>query len=385
MIRTHKYWRWFENAVFIVAFFYLLFGSWIIPFFQDLSAIIIGKGSLAQFITDIKQHIFHDAFTTFVWELIFLITFWEVGLLIYEGFKEAKTANSIWGKLTAGFNHVAKTFKPTFMAAFFGIFVPMLIKLDVFELVRPFFNYFSLFIINFQWYSWIYAYLIWELSTWVWHYAFHKVRLFWCFHSPHHAPGDLTITTAWVHFFAEGYITTFMQWIILSAAGVRFEIIFPVIWGIEVTWGTFIHLGERTMKRGRLGFLKYFLITPSHHRVHHAKNPLYMDTNFCTFLPFWDWVFGTLQPLRDEVKIQYGITRVMDVTNFIDFYFGEIILLFQDVKNAKGLKNKLFYLIKPPGWAPGTAAHTAASERKIFLSEHPGLDHTSRDVLTGRH
>ena len=106
-----------------------------------------------------------------------------------------------------------------------------------------------------------------------------------------------------------------------------------------------------------------------------------MDRNFCTFLPFWDWVFGTLQPLRDEVKIEYGITRKMDVTSFIDFYFGEIILLWQDVKDANGIKNKLLYLIKPPGWQPESIEHTAATVRAVFLKENPGLDNTSRNLI----
>lgn len=338
-------------------------------------------------VSDIKgqlqKNAFNETFMTIIWEIVFIITLWEIGLLIYEGIKASKGIPWKEGKLKTFFNHVARTFKPTYLASFAGIFIPMLIKLDVFQMVTPFFNQFSLFVINREWYSWIYAYLVWELSTWVWHYTFHRVRLFWCFHSPHHAPEDLTITTAWVHFFAEGYFTTFMQWIILSVMGVPVEMLLPII-AIEVGWGTFIHAGERAFKKGRLGFLRYVLITPSHHRVHHARNPLYMDTNFCTFLPFWDWLFGTLQPLRDEVKIEYGITRNIDVTSFIDFYFGEFILLFRDVKNAKGIKNKLYYLFKPPGWSPETVVHTAAATRKLFLETNPGLDSTSRDFITSK-
>ena len=331
----------------------------------------------------VKTHAFNNTFMTIVWEIIFIITIWEIGLLLYEGIKNAKNIKGFFAKAKTIFHYVGKTFKPTFLASFVGLYIPLLIKLDVFRMVTPFFNKFSLFIINDKWYSWVYAYLVWELSTWVWHYTFHRVRLFWCFHSPHHAPDDFTITTAWVHFFAEGYFTTFMQWIILSVMGVRPEMLIP-IFAIEVGWGTFIHAGERSLKKGRLGFLKYFLITPSHHRVHHAKNPLYMDTNFCTFLPFWDWLFGTLQPLRDEVKIEYGITRKMDVTNFIDFYFGEFILLCRDVLNAKGPKNKFLYLIKPPGWNPESVEDTAATVRESFLKENPEYGFTSRRWLMGK-
>ena len=371
-----------EDGVFIVAFFYISW-DWVSNFFIYLYNSILGKGLVSDVTTQFKNRAFNETFMTIVWEIIFIITLWEISLLVYEGIKYSKGIKGFFEKTKATFHYVAKTFKPTFMASFVGIFIPLLIKLDVFARVTPFFNKFSLFIINKEWYSWIYAYLVWELSTWVWHYSFHRVRLFWCFHSPHHAPDDFTITTAWVHFFAEGYFTTFMQWIILSVMGVTPEMLGP-IFAIEVGWGTFIHAGERSMKKGRLGFLKYVLITPSHHRVHHAKNPLYMDTNFCTFLPFWDWLFGTLQPLRDEVKIEYGITRKVDLTSFVDFYFGEIRQLFNDVKNAEGLKNKILYLVKPPGWSPGNAEHTAATVRGNFLKENPGLGITSKNLVTGQ-
>lgn len=380
MIRTHKYWRWFENAVFIAAFFYISW-DWVSNFFIYLWNTLLGKGMIADISSQVKNHAFNETFITLVWEMIFIITLWEIGLLLYEGIQASKSAGGFKNKVTQTFGYVSRTFKPTFMASFVGIFIPVLIKLDVFAMVTPFFNRFSLFVINTEWYSWMYAYLVWELSTWVWHYTFHRVRLFWCFHSPHHAPSDLTITTAWVHFFAEGYFTTFLQWIILSLAGVRPEMILGPIFAIEVGWGTFIHAGERSFKKGRMGILKNFLITPSHHRVHHAKNPLYMDTNFCTFLPFWDWLFGTLQPLRDEVKPEYGITRKMDVANFIDFYFGELILLYRDVKSAPGIKHKFLYLVKPPGWTPENSIHTAAAVRQEFIKTHPGLERTSRDIF----
>jgi sterol desaturase/sphingolipid hydroxylase (fatty acid hydroxylase superfamily) len=388
---VNKYWRYFENAAFIYAFFlyswdtiYGFFRYYLIdPFFGKT---VDAKGDqVHNIVVDVKEqfqkHTYYDTFITILLLFVSIITIWEISRLVYEGIKKERGLSVGVKKIKGIFNYVAKTFKATFLASLAGFYIGMLIKFDVFELVKPFWHKLSLFSINYQWYSWIYAYLVWELTTWVWHYAFHRVRFFWCFHSPHHAPSDLTITTAWVHFFAEGFITVFIQWVILSIFGVPHDMIFPVIFGIEVWWGTFIHLGERSMKKGRLGVLKYFLITPSHHRVHHAKNPLYMDTNFCTFLPFWDWVFGTLQPLRDEITIEYGITRKMDVTNFIDFYFGEFIILIKDIKNAKGIVNKFLYLIKPPGWSPESTEHTAAITRNNFLKANPELGITSRSLL----
>jgi hypothetical protein len=221
------------------------------------------------------------------------------------------------------------------------------------------------------------------LSMWIWHYGAHKVRLLWCLHSPHHAPQNLNMTVAWVHFFAEGYYSALVQAPLLMVFGVEPGML-VVLMGFEVTWGTFIHAGERSFRTGRFGPARFFIITPSYHRVHHGRNPLYMDTNFCSLLPFWDWMFGTLQPLRDEVKLEYGITRDINVTSFVDFYFGEILLLARDVRRARSWRERLAYLFKPPGWAPGDASHTASNVRRSFLAEHPHLRPTGGPDVIAR-
>jgi sterol desaturase/sphingolipid hydroxylase (fatty acid hydroxylase superfamily) len=373
-----KIWKYFENIIFIGSFGYIVY-AWYNGLFQYVLQTFQGKGFIEDFTKPMKTKEYYITFLSVVALFISVFTVWEIFLLVLEGFRKYK-ADKGFAKAVSIFKYVARCFKSIFLAAMISEFLPKLIMIDIFWKIQPLFNNLSLFKINFAWYSWIYAYLVWELSTWVWHYSTHRVRILWCLHSPHHAPEDLTMTTAWVHFFAEGYYTAFVQWFILALLGVQPTMLLAIM-SIEVTWGTFIHAGERSLKTGRLGFLKHLIITPSHHRVHHAKNPLYMDTNFCTFLPFWDWLFGTLQPLRDEVKIEYGITRKIDITSFMDFYFGEMRLLFNDVKNEKIFKNKLLYLIKPPGWLPESTEHTAATVRGNFLKENPQLDNTSRRWL----
>jgi hypothetical protein len=139
---------------------------------------------------------------------------------------------------------------------------------------------------------------------------------------------------------------------------------------IDGTWGAFIHAGENVLKDGRLGFLNRYVLTPSHHRVHHAKNPLYMDTNFCNLLNIWDRVFGTFQPERNDVPVQYGITRKINPNNFLDVYFGEIVYLIKDIKNAPGIKNKLLYIVMPPGWSHTGDHKTAKLVRNEFLKNN---------------
>lgn len=273
-----------------------------------------------------------------------------------------------------------RRYKTNFLAKVFNEYISKLFIIFVYIEMMPFFHQFALFSVPGTWWGWLYAYLMWELTYWIWHYLGHRVRLFWCLHSPHHAPVDMNLTVAWVHFFAEGYYTAAIQVPLLMLFGVSPEMV-AIILVIDGTWGTFIHVGENGFKDGRLGIFEKLLITPSHHRIHHARNPLYMDTNFCVLLPFWDWLFGTLQNEKKEVKIEYGITRPTNAASFIDMYFGECICLYKDFIKTKGIRNKVRLLFMPPGWSPESDEHTAKAVRAKFLEGKEYLGKTSRSYL----
>lgn len=218
------------------------------------------------------------------------------------------------------------------------------------------------------WYWLIYGYIIWEFAHFIYHYFGHKVRLFWCLHSTHHAPEQMNLSVSYAHFFLEAPYADVIRTSICIIMGVSPPLLFFIMF-IDGTWGGFIHVGENIMKDGRLGFLNKIILTPSSHRVHHAKNPLYMDTNFCNLLSIWDRVFGTFQYEKKEEPIQYGITRKINSQNFWDVYFGELALLARDVYKAPGLKNKFLYIIMPPGWSHTGDHKTASMIKKELLKE----------------
>ena len=220
---------------------------------------------------------------------------------------------------------------------------------------------------SFNWYWLIYGYIIWEFSHFIYHYLAHKVRLFWCLHSTHHAPESMNLSVSYAHFFLEAPYADVIRTSICILAGVNPPLLFLIMF-IDGTWGTFIHVGENILKDARLGPFEKWILTPSHHRVHHARNPLYMDTNFCNLLNIWDRLFGTLQHERQEVPVKYGITRKIQAQNFWDVYFGEIALLVRDVIKAPGIKNKLFYIVMPPGWSHTGDHKTAGKVRADFIS-----------------
>jgi len=219
---------------------------------------------------------------------------------------------------------------------------------------------------TFTWYWLIYGYVIWEFSHFIYHYLGHKVRLFWCLHSTHHAPEKMNLSISYAHFFLEAPYADVIRTSVCILLGVNPPLLFLIMF-IDGTWGAFIHIGENVLKDARLGFMNRWILTPSHHRIHHARNPLYMDTNFCNLLNIWDRVFGTLQPEQIQIPPEYGITRKINAQNFWDVYFGEFYYLFKDVARAPGIGNKFLYIFMPPGWSHTGNHKTAKLIRKNYL------------------
>ena len=259
-------------------------------------------------------------------------------------------------------------YKVPFFIFVFNRFVSRFISIAVVAFCIGVFEKFAIIKTSFTWYWLIYGYIIWEFSHFIYHYLAHKVRLFWCLHSTHHAPESMNLSITYAHFFLEAPYADVIRTSICILAGVNPPLLFFIMF-VDGTWGAFIHAGENILPNGRLGFLNKIILTPSHHRVHHARNPLYMDTNFCNLLNIWDRIFGTFQMERGELPVEYGITRKINPHNFWDVYFGEIIVLWRDVKKAPGIKNKFLYILMPPGWSHDGQHKTARVIRNRYLAE----------------
>ncbi|HEV8286456.1 MAG TPA: sterol desaturase family protein [Chitinophagaceae bacterium] len=257
-------------------------------------------------------------------------------------------------------------YKVPFLIFVFNRFISRFLSIAAVAFCIGLFEKYALIKTSFTWYWLIYGYIVWELAHFVYHYFGHKVRLFWCLHSSHHAPEHMNLSVSFAHFFLEAPYADVIRTSICILLGVNPALLFFIMF-IDGTWGVFIHVGENILKDGRLGFLNRFILTPSHHRVHHARNPLYMDTNFCNLLNIWDRVFRTFQPERRDVPVEYGITRKLNPNSFWDVYFGEIVYLIKDIRKAPGIKNKLLYIVMPPGWRHDGNHKTAAQIRKKFL------------------
>ncbi|WP_273566957.1 sterol desaturase family protein [Maribacter halichondriae] len=262
----------------------------------------------------------------------------------------------------------AKVYKVNFLIYLFNRIVGRFIAIAMVTFLIGVLQPIALFQAGITWYWLIYGYIVWEFGHFLYHYWGHKVRLFWCLHSTHHAPEDMNLSVSHAHFFLEAPYADTIRTTVCLLLGLSPELLFLIMF-IDGTYGAFIHIGENLLKDGRLGFLNRIVLTPSHHRVHHARNPLYMDTNFCNLLNVWDKVFKTYQDEDQNVQIEYGITRKMDSGNFWDVYFGEIGALVKDVVRAPGFMNKLKYIVMPPGWHHEGKHQTAKVVREAYLNK----------------
>lgn len=97
---------------------------------------------------------------------------------------------------------------------------------------------------------------------------------------------------------------------------------------------------------GKLGFLEWFLNTPSHHRVHHGKDDKYIDKNFGGVLIIWDRLFNTFQ--EEEEQPSYGITKPLRTLNPLKVIFHEWMDIVEDIRKVKDFRSLLVMLFGKP-------------------------------------
>ena len=186
------------------------------------------------------------------------------------------------------------------------------------------------------------------------HRVDHFCRLFWAIHVTHHNSEEFNLTTGFRSSVFQP-LYRFLYFIPIAICGFKpIDILF--IYSATQIFGILVH--TQTIKK--LGFLEYFMVTPSHHRVHHASNIAYLDKNMGMLLIIWDRIFGTFQEELEEDKPQYGLTSNIESRNPIYVIFHEWRSIFQDV-TQKGLsfRERWQYLFGPPGYSHNNSRKTS--------------------------
>jgi sterol desaturase/sphingolipid hydroxylase (fatty acid hydroxylase superfamily) len=191
------------------------------------------------------------------------------------------------------------------------------------------------------------------------HRIAHERRWFWASHVIHHSSQHYNLTTALRQSWTSIIGLSFVFWLPLGYLGFPPEMAL-MFSAISLVYQFWIH----TEAIDRLGPLEWVLNTPSHHRVHHAINPRYLDANYAGVLIIWDRLFGTLVPEVKGETIRYGIVSQLGTFNPFRVAFHEWAGIFRDLAKAKSFGEALGYMFGPPGWSPDGSRKTSASIKR---------------------
>ncbi len=211
--------------------------------------------------------------------------------------------------------------------------------------------------------------LLTEDFLYYWLHRFdHEVRFFWATHVTHHSSQKLNFTVGFRSSVFQP-LYRFIYFIPLPLLGFKpLDVVF--IYSATQIWGIFVH----TELIGKMGWLEHILVTPSHHRVHHASNPKYLDKNMGMFLIFWDKLFGTfqLELLEEDYQpIKYGLTKNIENPNAKTIVFHEWQQIAKDIFQPNiTLLQRVNYLFGPPGYSHNGSRQTSQEMRTEELFSH---------------
>lgn len=179
------------------------------------------------------------------------------------------------------------------------------------------------------------------------HRLAHQINFLWNKHAIHHSSEEFNLSCA-LRQSISSFVNLF-TFLLLPAAllGVPAKVI-----AITLPIHLFLQFWYHTKHIKKLGVLEKIIVTPSHHRVHHAINPEYMDKNHGQIFIFWDKLFGTFQEELDDVPAVFGITRPAQTWNPFRINFQHLWLLISDAWRAENWKDKFTIWFKPTGWRP---------------------------------
>ena len=247
-----------------------------------------------------------------------------------------------------------------------NVFIGFVSKLFVFAALYYVYENLRIFTITITWWSFIILFFLDDFSYYWFHRTSHENRFFWASHVVHHSSKHYNLSTALRQTWT-GSFYSFIFWLWLPLIGFHpGMIIFQM--SISLLYQFWIHteLIQKTPK-----WIEFFFNTPSHHRVHHGSNPIYLDRNHAGILIIWDKLFGTFQPELKSEKVQYGLVVNIKTYNPIFIAFNEWGALFKDL-NTKNIsvRDRIRYLYKPPGWKHDGTGKLSTDLKEEWLKEN---------------
>lgn len=202
-----------------------------------------------------------------------------------------------------------------------------------------------------SWLIYILAFIGIDFSGYWVHRWSHEINVFWNRHIIHHSSEEFNLSCALRQSASEVIALFTFTYLPMALIGIPVQVI-----AIVAPIHLFAQFWYHTRLIGKMGWLEYIIVTPSHHRVHHAINPKYLDKNYSQVFIFWDRLFGTFQPELDDEPAVYGVTKAVKTWNPLIINYQHVWSIIKDAWRASHLKDKIKIWFMPTGWRPEDVA-----------------------------
>ncbi|MEL4373722.1 sterol desaturase family protein [Brucella cytisi] len=219
-----------------------------------------------------------------------------------------------------------------------------------------------------HWWVFVVAFVFDDLRYYCYHRIAHRVRWVWAEHVNHHSSQHYNLTTALRQSWTGQMTGMFVLQVPMVLLGFHPAVI-AFVYGFNLIYQFWIHT-EAIDKLPRP--IEFIFNTPSHHRVHHATNPRYLDANYAGTLIIWDRMFGTFVEELPEDMPRYGIVKNVGTFNPVRVAFHEWVGMFKDVfSSGLTLRQRLMYMIAPPGWSHDGSRKTSEDLKADYVRLNP--------------
>ena len=220
----------------------------------------------------------------------------------------------------------------------------------------------------FNGWSFLVCFVLYDFIYYWKHRFAHRARWWWMEHVTHHSSEHYNLTTALRQPWFGPFTGLALLGLPLVLMGFHpFLIGFAA--GLNLLYQFWIH----TEAIGRMPkWFEAVMNTPSHHRVHHATNPRYLDTNYAGVFIVWDRMFGTFVPEREDDKPVYGIVKPIRSFNPVTVAYHEFAALLRDCARD-GLRPDKWVgrMVNAPGWSPDGDHNRSIELKQAWIETHP--------------
>ncbi|MEO1436240.1 MAG: sterol desaturase family protein [Bacteroidota bacterium] len=205
----------------------------------------------------------------------------------------------------------------------------------------------ALFDISAGWWVFLLAFIGHDFAGYWAHRFNHEINVFWNRHIVHHSSEEFNLACALRQSISSFVGVYFFLYIPMAIIGIPNTVVM-VVAPIHL----FAQFWYHTRLINRMGWLEYLIVTPSHHRVHHAINPIYIDKNYSEIFIIWDKLFGTFQEELPEEPPVYGVKKAVQTWNPVLINFMHIWGIAKDAWRTQKLWDKVRIWFMPTGWRP---------------------------------